>query len=252
METNSRIEEVPDEGELPAREAAEETAMIAINLAMAAAMNEAECIEPTYAEAKRRPDWPKWLEAIEAELKSLIARGTWEIVARPSTGNMVDSKWVLRIKKNAAGEVEKYKARLVARGFTQIHGVDYFDTFAPTAHLSSFRLILAIATRNNWPTECFDFNNAYLNSVLAEDVYLEQPLDHEFADWRAYVLRLKKALYGLKQGGRAWYDTLCAALAKIGFVRAEADWGVFTRRERSHLVILAIHVDDCLITGSSR
>ncbi len=244
------VEEVPDEEDTAAMafaraEVAEE------DFGMAAVMGEAECIEPTFEEAKRRPDWPKWKEAIEAELRSLEANGTWEIIERPASGNVVDSKWVLRVKKNAAGEVDKYKARLVARGFTQIHGVDYYETFAPVAKLSSFRLILAIAARNNWPADTFDFNSAYLNSHLDEEVYLEQPPDHEFADRKRFVLKLKKALYGLKQGGRKWYETLCVALADEGFRRTEADWGVFFKRDGEHLIILAIHVDDCLITGSS-
>ena len=215
-------------------------------------MGDAECIEPTYAEAKKRPDWPKWQEAIQAELDSLVANGTWRVVPRPSTGNVVDSKWVLRVKKNAAGEIDKYKARLVARGFTQIYGVDYYDTFAPVAKLSSIRLLLAIAARNGWAADVFDFNSAYLNSKLDEDVYLEQPPDHALADRKAFVLKLEKALYGLKQGGRKWYETLCAALGKLGFTRAEADWGVFYKHEGEHLIVLAVHVDDCLITGSSQ
>lgn len=201
-----------------------------------------ECIEPAYEEAKKRPDWPKWEEAIGSEIKSLTRNGTWEIVDRPRTGNVVDPKWVLRVKKNAAGEINKYKVRLVARGFMQVYGVDYYETFAPVAKLSSFRLILAIATRNDWPAETFDFNSAYLNSKLDEDVYLEQLPDHEFAD--------KKALYGLKQGGRKWYETLCAALADLGFLHAEADYGVFFKRSGSDLTVLAIHVDDCLIVAS--
>ncbi len=214
-------------------------------------MGESECVEPTYQEAKRRPDWPKWQEAIRAELESLVANGTWRIVERPSTGNVVDSKWVLRVKKNAAGEIDKYKARLVARGFTQVHGIDYYETFAPVAKLASFRLILAVAARNGWAADTFDFNNAYLNSKLDEEVYLEQPPDHEFQDRRRYVLKLEKALYGLKQGGRKWYETLCVALADVGFKRAESDYGVFFLHLHPHIAVLAIHVGDCLITGSS-
>lgn len=251
QEGTARIEEVQEEeeGDTMAMARTEEDE---VELAMAAAAGDAECIEPTYAEAKKRPDWPKWQDAIQAELDSLVANKTWRIVPRPSTGNVVDSKWVLRVKKNAAGEIDKYKARLVARGFTQIYGVDYYDTFAPVARLSSIRLLLAIAARNGWAADSFDFNSAYLNSKLDEDVYLEQPPDHAFADRKAFVLKLEKALYGLKQGGRKWYETLCAALGKLGFTRAEADWGVFYKHEGEHLIVLAVHVDDCLVTGSSQ
>lgn len=245
------VEEVEDEEGfvMVAQEDREEWEMV--ELAMSAATGEAECLDPTYAEAKKRPDWPKWQAAIQAELDALKANGTWELIARPTNTDVVDSKWVLHVKKDSAGEIEKYKARLVARGFTQIHGVNYTDTFAPVARLSSIRSIFAIANRNGWPIDVFDFSNAFLNSTLDEDVYLEQPPHHEFADRRKYVLKLKKALYGLKQGGRKWYETLCAALTDLGFGRVEADHGVFFKREDDHLVVLAVHVDDCIITGDS-
>ncbi|CDO76235.1 hypothetical protein BN946_scf184644.g9 [Trametes cinnabarina] len=252
QEGTARIEEVNEDEQVEIVAMVQETEEDVVELAMAAAMGDAECVEPSYAEAKKRPDWPKWQEAIKAELDSLVANGTWRIVPRPSSGNVVDSKWVLRVKKNAAGEIDKYKARLVARGFTQVYGVDYYDTFAPVAKLSSIRLLLAIAARNGWAADSFDFNSAYLNSKLDEDVYLEQPPDHAFADRKAFVLKLEKALYGLKQGGRKWYETLCAALGRLGFTRVEADWGVFYKHEGEHLIVLAVHVDDCLLTGSSR
>jgi hypothetical protein len=197
--------------------------------AMSAVMAEAEAIEPTFEEAKRRTNWPKWQDAIKVELATLKAAGTWTIVKHPENTNIVDSKWVFRIKKNSAGEIDKYKARLVARGFTQIHGVDYHEMFAPVAKLASVCTILAIATRNNWEIDVFDFHGAYLNGELdeGEDVYMEQPPEYETADRRIFVLKLNKALYGLKQGGRKWYDTLCRTLMKLGLKRAETDYGVF-------------------------
>jgi len=119
---------------------------------MAAVMDTAEYLNPTYEEAKRRSDWPKWQEAIKAELASLEKNGTWSTVEHPKGANVISCKWVLRIKKNAAGEIEKYKVWLVAHGFTQIHGVDYDETYAPVARLVSFRLIIAMANRNRWPS----------------------------------------------------------------------------------------------------
>ena len=221
--------------------------------AMSAVMAEAEAIEPTFEEAKRRADWPKWEEAIKVELATLKAAGTWTVVKRPENTNVVDSKWVFRIKKNSAGEIDKYKARLVARGFTQIHGVDYYETFAPVAKLASVRTILAIAARNDWEIDVFDFHGAYLNGELneREDVYMEQPPDYETADRRTFVLKLKKALYGLKQGGRKWYDTLCRTLAELGMKRSEADFGVFYAHTVTDIILLAIHVDDCMLTGNN-
>ena len=175
------------------------------------------------------------------------------MVERPPGANVAGSKWVLRIKKNSAGEVEKYKARLVARGFTQIYGVDYYETYAPVARLASFRILLALAARNNWPIHSFDFDSAFLNSKLEEDevIYIEQPPGYETKDPKYWVWRLWKALYGLKQGARNWYKALCRAMEELGFTRLEADHGVFFKRIGEDVVILAVHVDDCAVTGNS-
>ena len=164
------------------------------------------------------------------------------------------SKWVYRIKRKADGTIEKHKARLVARGFTQIYGEDYTETFAPVARLASLRIILALAARNDWPIEVFDFNSAFLNGELeaSEEIYMQQPPDFEVrgANGMPLVARLRKALYGLKQGGRTWYETLRKSLEELGLKRSESDYGVFYLRGETHFLVLAVHVDDCTMTGS--
>jgi hypothetical protein len=121
--------------------------MVDYEVAMAAMTAEAEAIEPSFEEAQHRSDWPKWQEAIAVEIATLKKAGTWNLIERPANTNVVNCKWVFRIKKNSEGGIEKYKARLVARGFTQIYGVDYFETFAPVAKLASIRTILAISPK---------------------------------------------------------------------------------------------------------
>jgi hypothetical protein len=146
--------------------------------AMFAGMSEVEGLEPqTIEDARSRPDWPKWKEAINAELKSLDEAHTWDIVPRPKNTNIISSKWVFKIKRNAAGKIDKYKAWLMARGFTQVHGVDYYETYAPVAHLASLQLILAIAARQNWDIDVFDFHSAFLNGKLDadEEIFMELP-----------------------------------------------------------------------------
>ena len=131
--------------------------------------------------------------------------------------------------------------------------IDYYNTFAPIAKLLSFQLILAVAAWNGWTADSFDFNSAYLNSVLDDDkvVFLEQPPNYAKKTPKLFVWHLHKALYGLKQGGWKWYEHLCEALADLGVRYAEANWGVFFARDSEELTILVIHVGDCLITGSS-
>jgi transposase InsO family protein len=243
---------IDDEG-VDDESAVAEYESIATEYAMASVIGSAEGLMPTYQEARKRPDWPKWEEAINQELNNLKNNGTWQLVERPPGVNVIGCRWVFRIKKNAAGEIEKYKARLVAKGFTQIYGVDYYETYAPVAKLASFRLLLAIAARNSWPVDTFDFDSAYLNSVLGENevIYLEQPIGHETKDRRQWVWKLNKTLYGLKQGAKNWYEALYKALRELGFERTDADHGVFFKKIGKDIIILAVHVDDCMVTGSS-
>jgi hypothetical protein len=112
-----------------------------------------------------------------------------------------------------------------------------------------------MANRNGWPADSFDFDSAYLNSVLSDDevIYLEQPPDFSSDNPRKYVLQLHKALYGLKQGARSWYESLKGALEQLGFKRTESDHGVFVKKwVDERLVVLAVHVDDCLSVGTTQ
>ena len=216
------------------------------------AMQDEEGDPKTLREAKARADWPRWNEAMDREIATLDRAQTWITVPRPEGKNIVGSKWVFRIKRKADGTVEKYKARLVARGFTQVFGEDYYDTFSPVAKLQSFRAILALAARFDWEIKSFDFTSAYLNSELDadEEIYMQLPPGYE-GQGPDEVKRLRKSLYGLKQAGRKWYDALSRALANLGFRTTQADPGVFVAYDQGHILILVVHVDDCTFTGSS-
>ena len=225
-----------------------------VEYAMAAAIAEAEAMDPkTINEARRRPDWPKWNKAIQAEMDALTKAETWIKVERPKDRNVVQSKWVFKIKKDAEGMIERYKARLVAKGFTQVENIDYYETWAPVAKLASIRTILAIAARNSWAIDMFDFHSAFLNGELDDDeeVYMEYPPGLDEIDTRQFCLRLKKLIYGLKQAGRKWYDVVCRTFASLGFKKSEADPAVFYLHFDGNILIMAIHVDDCTITGNN-
>ena len=189
---------------------------------------------------------------MDHELATLEKAGTWITVPHPAGKNIVGSKWVFRIKCKADGTIDKYKARLVTRVFTQIFGVDYFTTYSPVAKLTSFRTILAIAVHFDWDIESFDFNGTYLNGELEDnkEIYMQSPPGYE-SDTRT-VKHLRKSLYGLKQAGRHWYNTLVRTLTNLRFATTSvADPGVFHAREGRHILVLAVHVDDCILTGSS-
>jgi transposase InsO family protein len=219
---------------------------------IASAIQDADGDPKSLTEALRRSDWPLWKAAMDKEIDTLERAGTWSTITRPAGKNIVGSKWVFRIKRKSDGTVDKYKARLVARGFTQVYGVDYFDTYSPVAKMASFRTILALAARYDWDIESFDFNGAYLNGTLNDDeeIYMQEPPGYETQGEHS-VKRLHKSLYGLKQAGRKWYEALSHALADLGFRASTADPGVFLAKIDKHILILAIHVDDCILTGSS-
>ena len=132
-------------------------------------------------ETMAHPDWPRWKEVMDCEYKSLKLARTWKTVDCPPSHNVVSCQWVFRLKRKADGSMDKYKARLVARSFTQVPGLDYMDTYAPVARLASFQTILVLAACQDWNIDAFDFNSAYLNGELGEDeeIYMEEPLGYE-------------------------------------------------------------------------
>ena len=166
-----------------------------VEFAMAAVIVEAEALDPAMLkEARRRMDWLKWDLVIKAELEALKKAGTWGVVERLKGRNTVVCKWVLHIKKDAARKIERYKAQLVAKGFPQVYGVDYYEPFTPVSKLTYIQTILAIAARNNWPIDMFDFHSVFLNGKLNEDeeVFMEKLPGYEESDLQKYCAKLYK------------------------------------------------------------
>ncbi|CAH2100912.1 unnamed protein product [Euphydryas editha] len=158
----------------------------------------------------------QWQCAIKDELKSFSENDTWELVDRPKGKTVVKAKWVFKRKFNSDGEV-RYRARLVAKGFTQKKGID-FDTFSPVLRYSTFRLLLALSVQLDLKMNHLDVPTAFLNGFLKETVYMEVPECSEFNNCKNKVLRLKRAIYGLKQSARAWYIRVEDCLLKLGYV----------------------------------
>ena len=195
-----------------------------------AEMADAEALKPrTLAEAKRRPDWPLWEKAIEEELAMLKAAGTWRLEDAPPGANIIGSKWVLKAKKDTAGNIIRYKARLVAQGFSQIGGVDYDNTYVPVAKLASTCAIIAMANRLGMEMHQVDIKGAYLNGELSsnEVLYMQHPPGYKAPDAGTRVLRLIKTLYGLKQSGRRWYQKLSSIFTSLGFKQCAVDQAVY-------------------------
>ncbi|GBE84202.1 hypothetical protein SCP_0601800 [Sparassis crispa] len=225
-------------------------------VAMAAKMADVEGLEPrTIGEAKKRPEWPRWEEAIVEELRALEAHGTWRLEKAPTGANVVSCRWVFAAKKDAAGNVYRYRARLVARGFSQIPGVDFFDTDAPVAKTASIRVALAFAARHDFEVHQIDVKSAYLHGEFEENevIYMSLPPGTNLTKEPGMVLRLLRPLYGLRQSARHWHKKLLRALQEfLRMVQCDVDQAVFFRIEGTDLIVIVVHVDDLTIVTSSR
>ena len=144
----------------------------------------------TMNEAQNRKDAELWREAAKKELTSIKANVTWDLVELPAGRSAIDSKWVFKIKRDATGNVERYKARLVARGFMQRYGVDFAETFAPVAKFASIRVVLAIAAVEDLELHQLDVDTAFLNGDLKEEIYMKQPAGFEEPGREHLVCRL--------------------------------------------------------------
>lgn len=206
-------------------------------------------IPKTYEEAK---EIKVWMDAIDAEIEAMVRNHTWDVSDLPSGKRAVTSKWVFTIKYHSNGEIERYKARMVARGFTQTYGEDYTDTFAPVAKLHTVRVILSLATNLSWELWQMDVKNAFLQGELEEEVYMKPPPGLESSIPHGKVFKLRKAIYGLKQSPRAWYHKLSFTLTAKGFKRSEADHTLFTSQSAQGIIVVLVYVDDLIISGNDQ
>ena len=170
--------------------------------------------------------------------------GTWQLVQRPLDRKVIGVKWVFRTKLNADGSINKYKARLVVKGYAQIFGVDFSETFAPVARLDTIRLLLAVAAQKGQKVFQLDVKSAFLNGFLKEEIFVEQPDGFVVQGQEDKVYVLKKALYGLKQAPRAWYSRIDDHLINLGFNKSLSEATLYVRSEGSKIVIVFVYVDD--------
>ncbi|CAI7780421.1 unnamed protein product [Closterium sp. NIES-53] len=203
----------------------------------------------TLNEALESSGAEEWKKAMESELKSIEENGTWELVELPEGRKAITPKWLFKIKSDADGKIERYKSRLVAKGYQQKEKVDYKELFAPVVKPTTLRTLLAGAAIKGWVVKQMDVTTAFLNGVLEEEIFMVQP--EGFDDGSGRVLRLKKALYGPKQAPRQWYLKLRGVLEEIGFTPSTADHSLFMLGEGEQRSFMVVYVDDILIFSPS-
>jgi hypothetical protein len=187
-----------------------------------------------------------WKKAMESEIAVLKKNKTWELVKPPPGRKLVDCKWVFRSKEDENGKEVKKKARLVAKGFTQQYGIDYEETYSPVMKMVTLRLLIAIAALKKLHIKYADFESAYLQSEMNEEIFMKQPEGFEELDkdGNQLVCLLKKSLYGLKQSGRNWNLRINKWLLEHQFTRSKYDTCLYTSTKNGRFIAVLLYVDD--------
>ncbi|GKV20502.1 hypothetical protein SLEP1_g30621 [Rubroshorea leprosula] len=193
----------------------------------------------------------KWRKAMDEEMNAIKRNDTWELVTLPQGHAAIGVKWVFKEKKNSKGEVERYKARLMAKGHKQQHGIDYEEVFAPVARLETIRLIISLAAQNKWKIFQMDVKSAFINGSLEEEVCVQQPLGYVVKGEEKKVLKLKKALSGLKQAPRAWNCRIDRYFQENGFVKCPYEYALYVKVSNGGILIVCLYVDDLIFTGNN-
>ncbi|GJY17476.1 ribonuclease H-like domain-containing protein [Tanacetum coccineum] len=187
-----------------------------------------------------------WVEAMNKEMDALYKNDTWDITYLPIGRKSIGGKWVYKIKYKSSGEIERYKARYVVKGYNQKEGIDFDETFSLVVKIVTVRCLINLAVQNNWCLSQLDINNAFLYGDLSETVYMDLPEGYFSPDDKR-VCRLKKSLYGLKQAPRQWNSKLTHTLIENGFKQSKSDYSFFTKSENGNFTALLVYVDDIII-----
>ncbi|CAI5483777.1 unnamed protein product [Closterium sp. Yama58-4] len=204
----------------------------------------------TYAEAVSGPWASQWRAAMDAEMASYRSTGTYVDEVPPPGTNVVDGMWIYRVKR-PPGSPPVFKARYVARGFSQREGVDFFQTFAPTPKMTTLRVLLHVAAQRDYELHSLDFSTAFLQGSLHEEVWLRRPSAFTGTFPPGTQWRLRRPVYGLRQAPREWHDTLRSTLSDLGFQPSSADPSLFVRRGSTPFFVL-VYVDDLVFATADR
>ncbi|CAI7903930.1 unnamed protein product [Closterium sp. NIES-54] len=198
----------------------------------------------SYAEAIEGPYSSQWQAAMDAEMPSWKSIGTYVDEVPPPGANIISGMWIFRVKR-PPGSPPVFKARYVARGFSQRQGVDYFQTFSPTPKMTTLRVLLHVAAQRDYELHSLDFSTAFLQGSLHEEIWLRRPPGFTRSIPPGTQWSLRRPVYGLRQAPRGWHDTLRTTLAALGFAPSTADPSLFLRTDTSlPPFYILVYVDD--------
>lgn len=212
-------------------------------------------IPQSYKEAIESPERKMWRTAMDEEFESLINNKTWTLSDLPANKKAITGKWIFTLKKKE-GKIIRYKARYVARGFSQQAGIDFVETFSPVVRMESVRILLILANHFNLKVRQIDVKTAFIHGNLEEEIFIRQPEGYEQGN-KQQVCKLKKAIYGLKQASLAWNKCFCNFLKEFNLYPLKSDTCIFMNKvpsigsEGYPILIVAIYVDDGLILSNN-
>jgi hypothetical protein len=192
-----------------------------------------------------------WKNAMNSEYEALKKKNTLHLVPPRKGVNVIDCKWVYKIKRKSDGSIDRYKAILVGKRFKQCYDVDYGDAFSPVVKPAVIWLIMSMAVSKGWSLRQLDIHNTFLHGVLEEEVYMHQLPGYEDKHTPQYICKLDKAIYGLKQAPCAWYSKLSTKLKSLGFVASKADSSLFFYSDHACTMYVLVYVDDIIVASSA-
>ena len=207
----------------------------------------------TFQEATSSSDAHLWIAAMQEEIEALHKNKTWDLVPLPHGRKAIGNKWVYKIKRNSDDQVERYRARLVVKGYAQKEGIDFNEIFSPVVRLTTVRVVLAICAIFDLHLDQLDVKTAFLHGEIDEEIYMLQPEGFEEKDKKNLVCRLTKSLYGLKQAPRCWYKRFDSFIISLGYNRLNSDHCAYFKRVGDNdFIILLLYVDDMLVAGPNK
>jgi hypothetical protein len=183
---------------------------------------------------------PQWKSAVADEYGALLCNKMRQVPPQPGM-NLIDCQWVYKVKHKADRSIDRYKHRLVAKGFKQRLGIDYDDTFSPIVKTTIIRLILSLAVSRGWVLGELDMQNLFLHGILEEEVYMKQPLGFIDPNFLSYHCKLDKALYGLKQAPHVWYSRLSDKLQSLGFSPSNQYFSILLQQELGNYLSVGLY-----------
>lgn len=205
-------------------------------------------VPANYREARAHPDADKWKMAEQEETNSLKKNHVFKEEYLPPGRRAIGSRYVYAVKRDENGMINRHKVRWVAQGFSQQEGIDFTETFSPTTRMKTLKLMFRLAAAEDWEIKQLDFDTAFLNAELEEEIYIRPPEGYEpTLKGKNVVLKLQRALYGLKQASREWWITLDKLLVSLGYRSSPQDESLYYKKSGTAYIFISVYVDDMAI-----